>query len=116
MGATTPGLRLQPCQWSVISLPRAPVARAERCVAAVSVGRWHTDPATRTPDRIAADVLLAKADRLERNGERGEARELRQRATQLLGDMTVLSATSATSQPSTRIQRVVHRVLSVHGR
>lgn len=82
----------------------------------MSVGRWHNDPATRTPDRIAADVLLAKAGGLERNGQRGEARELRQRATQLLGDMTAPSAASSTFQSSARIQRVVRRVLSVHGR
>lgn len=46
------------------------------------------DPAARTPDRIAADVFLTRAKKLEGMGKHAEAHELRTRARQLVGDVT----------------------------
>lgn len=72
-------------------------------------------PAARTPDRIAADVFLARAKKLEGMGKHAEAYELRARAKQLVGDVTGGSRESTTGEapvcPAV-FARVARRVLS----
>lgn len=71
------------------------------------------DSATRTPDRIAADVLLARASNLEENGKHADAQELRARAERLLGDVTGrILPSSRKSKPPDVFARVARRVLS----
>lgn len=68
------------------------------------------DPAARTPDRIAADVFLTRAKKLEGMGKHAEAHELRTRAGQLVGDVTVRSRESTRGEgqrvpPRLRVSR-----------
>ncbi len=73
------------------------------------------DPAARTPDRIAADVFLTRAKKLEGMGKHAEAHELRTRARQLVGDVTGGSRESTRGEGATcpaMFARVARRVLS----
>ncbi len=72
-------------------------------------------PAARTPDRIAADVFLTRAKKLDGMGKHAESHELRTRARQLVGDVTVGSRESTRREGATcpaAFARVARRVLS----